>query len=109
MSQPRSCACFTQKAKSRRFITDVPLTDDLQCDGATQIDIERLVSDPHRAATQLNRFPVFTHHQLVVVKSLRCPLLRRRVDRLLERRCAGLRCARESPAKHADWTELHCP
>jgi hypothetical protein len=107
MPQPRSCAGFTQKAEPRRFITDVPLTDDLQCHGATQIDIERLVSDPHCAATQFDRFPVFAHHQLVVVKSLRW-LFRRRLDSLLERRRTGLRRTRESPAKHAHRAELHC-
>ena len=31
--------------------------------GTVQIDIERLVSDPHRTATQLDRFPVFARHQ----------------------------------------------
>jgi hypothetical protein len=36
-----------------------------------QIDVERLVSHPHRATTQFERFSVFTRHQLVVVKSFR--------------------------------------
>ena len=38
--------------------------------GTVQIDTERLVSDPHHTATQLDRFPVFAHHQIVVLKAL---------------------------------------
>ena len=70
MSQPRSCPGFTHKPKPRRFITHVPLTDDFQGHRTTQIDVERLVSYPHRTATQLDRFLVFTRHQFVVVKPL---------------------------------------
>src|SRR4029077_4049485 len=83
------------------------LADDLQCYGTAQIDIERLVSDPHRAATQLDRFPVFTRHQFEVLIPLH-RLFRCRLDRFLERRHAGLRRAWKSLAKHAYRTEFHC-
>ena len=48
-----------------------------------QIDVERLVSDAHRTATQLDRFPVFARHQFIVLKSLR-RLFRCRLDCILE-------------------------
>src|SRR5271165_3718922 len=73
---------FAQKPKPGGFITQVSLADDLQCHEAVQIDVERLVSHPHRATTQFERFPVFAHHQLVVVKSFRW-LVRCRLDRFL--------------------------
>src|SRR5580700_785910 len=108
MPQPRSRTGFTQKTKPRRFITEISLADGFQCHGAVQIDVERLVSDPHRTATQLDRFSVFALHQLIVLKSLRC-LFRRRLECIPRRRLAGLNVASESLAKHADRTEFHCP
>ena len=87
MAQPRSCACFAEKAKPCRFVTEVSLTDDLQSHRAAQIDIERLVRDPHRTATQLNRLPVLASRQLVVIKSPSW-LVRRWLDRILESRLA---------------------
>src|ERR1700747_2035587 len=107
MPQPRRRPGFSHKAEPRRFITEISLTDDFQCHGAAQIYIERLVSDSHRTATQLNRLPVLARHQLVVVKSLYWPF-RCRLDCLLERRHAGLHRARDSCAKHADRAEFHC-
>src|SRR6516225_10080516 len=68
VTNARRRAGFAQKTKPRRFIPEISLTDDFQCYGAVEIDVERLVSDPHRAATQLNRFPIFARHQLVVLK-----------------------------------------
>src|SRR5271156_398096 len=97
---------LTQETNPRRIITQVSLADDLQCHYAVQIDVERFVSDPHRAAAQLERFPVFAHHQLVVLKSLR-RLFRYLLDRFLERRLAGFNPADEPLAKHAYRTELH--
>ena len=69
-----------------------------------QIDIDRLVGDAHRAATQLDRCPVLSPDQLIVLKSFdrRC-----RLYRLLGRRRAAFRRARESRAKHADRAEFH--
>ena len=46
------------------------VADDLQRHRTVKIYVERFVSHPHRTATQLDRFPVFARHQLVVVKSL---------------------------------------
>ena len=83
-------------------------TDDFQSHGAAQIDVERLVCYTHRTAAQFHRFPVSARLQLVVVKWLR-RLFGSRLGCLLERRRAGLRCARESPAKHADRAEFHRP
>src|SRR6516165_8397548 len=99
---------LAQKAKPRRFITEISLADDFQCHGAVQIDVEPLVSDPHRSATQLDRFPVFARHQLVVVKSLRW-LVRYRFERILSRRLAGLNPTAKALTKHADRAEFHCP
>ena len=108
MTNARRRARFAQKTKPRRFVTEISFADDFQCHGAVQIDVERFVSDPHRTATQLDRFPVFARHQFIVLKSLRC-LFRCRLDRILgSRRLAGLNPASESLAKHADRTEFHC-
>ena len=73
MANARRRSGFAQKTKPRRFITEISVADDFQCHGTVQIDVERLVSDPHRTATQLERFPVFARHQLVMLKSFRCP------------------------------------
>ena len=83
------CTGFTQKTKASRFITQISLADEFQCHRAVQIDVERLVSDPHRAATQLDWFPVFARHQLVVVKSLRW-LVGYRLEGIPKRRLPGL-------------------
>src|SRR6516162_6163450 len=98
---------LAQETKSCRFVTEISLADDFKCHGAAQIDVERLVSDPHRAATQLDWFPVFARHQLVVVKSLRW-LVWSRLNRFLGRTLAGLNAASKTLAEHADRTELHC-
>jgi hypothetical protein len=97
---------LTQKAKPWRFITEISLANDFQSHGAAQIDVERLVSDPHRAATQLDRFPAFARHQLVVVESLRW-LVRYRLERILSRRLAGRNATAKSLPKQADRTEFH--
>ena len=85
MTQSRRRAGFAQKTKPRQFITEILFADDLQRHRASEIDVERLVSDPHRAATQLDRFPIFTRYQLVVLKSIRW-LVRCRLNCFLERR-----------------------
>src|SRR5258708_1981887 len=105
MPQPRRGAGFTQKAKPRRFVTEVSLSNDFQCHWAVQIDVERLVGDPHCTATQLDRFPVFALHQFVMLKSLSC-LFQRRLDRFLDRRLAGLNPASKTLAKHAYRTKF---
>src|SRR5580704_56647 len=107
MSQPRSCACFTQKTKSRCFITHVLLADDLQCYGTAQIDVERLVSDAHRTATQLDWLPVFALDQLIVLKSLQ-RLFQCRLHSILETRPARRNPIGKSLAQQADRTEFHC-
>src|SRR5262249_47425575 len=107
MSDFRSRACFAEETKPRRFVTQISLVDDFQCHGALQIDVERLVSDPHCTATQLDRSTVFTRDQSVMLKML-FHLFGCRVYRNLgSRRLAGLNPARQSLAKHAHWTELH--
>src|SRR5271166_4020819 len=57
VTNARRSAGFPQKTKSRRFITEVSLADDFQCHGAVQVDVERLISDAHGTATQLDRSP----------------------------------------------------
>jgi hypothetical protein len=59
--------------------------------GAMQIDVEGLVRDAHRTATQLDRFPVFASHQFILLNSwphvFRCC----RLDHIVgSRRLAGL-------------------
>jgi len=49
-----------------------------------KIDVERLVSDPHRTATQLDGSTVLAGHQFI---SLRW-LVRYRLERILTRRLA---------------------
>ena len=99
---------LAQKAKPRRFIPEILFADDLQSHRASEIDVERFVSDPHRTATQLDRFPIFTRDQSVMLKTL-FRLFGCRVHRDLgSRRLAGLYTARQSLAEHTDRAELHC-
>ena len=62
---------FAQETKPSRFVTEIFFADDFQCHGTSQIDIERFVSDPHRTATQLDRFSIFVGHQLIMLKPMR--------------------------------------
>src|SRR5271165_2156564 len=108
MPQPCRPAGFAQKTKPRRFITEISFADDFQCHGTVQIDVESFVSNAHRTATQLDRFPILAVDQLVVLKSLRRLSRCCRLDRFLgSRRLAGFDPAGESLAKHADRTEFH--
>src|SRR6516164_5060089 len=99
---------LAQETKPYRFVTEISLADDFQRHRAVQIDVQRLVCDPHRAATQLDRFPGFARYQLVVLKSFWW-LVRFPLDRLLERRLARLNAASKTFAKHADRAEFHRP
>src|SRR6516164_7499820 len=97
---------LAQETKPYRFVTEISLADDFQRHRAVQIDVQRLVCDPHRAATQLDRFPGFARYQLVVLKSFWW-LVRCRLDRPLERRLAGLSAASETLTEQANRTEFH--
>jgi|SRR6516162_5964892 len=67
-----------------------------------------VVSDTHRTATQLDWFPIFARHQLVVVKSLHRLFRGCRRDRVLgSRRLPRRNRASKSLLKHADRTEFH--
>ena len=71
-----------------------------------QVDIERLIGDAHRAATQLDWFPVLRRQQLVMLKARR-PAVRRSLKRLLRRRLAGVGLlAGQHIADKADGTEV---
>src|SRR3978361_312908 len=76
---------FAQETKLGRLITQISLADEFQCDGAVQIDVERLVSDPHRTATQLDRSTVFGLEEFVMLKAHRHRFSRRRGHRLPRR------------------------
>jgi hypothetical protein len=76
-----------------------------QCHGAVKIDVDRFVSDPHRTATQLDRFPAFACHKLIVLESLQL-LFRCRLQ-CVPRSLAGLNPASKTLAKHAYRTECH--
>src|SRR5208337_1283231 len=106
MTDTRRRTGFAEKTKPCRFITEISFTDDFQSHRAVQINVERLVSDAHCTATQLDRFPVFARHQLVVVKSLRW-LLRHRLECIPRRRLAGFNPASKTLAEHAYRTEFH--
>ena len=103
----RRRAGLAQKTKPHRFITEVSLANDFQRHRASQIYVERFVSDPHRAATQLDRLPVFASHQFIMLKAL-SRLFQRGLDRILgSRRLTGLNPASESLAQHAHRTGFH--
>ena len=94
--------------KGDRLLAEVSITDDFQCHGAAQIDVERLVCDAHRTATQFDWLPLFAHHQLVMIKPLGWPS-RYWLERILSNRgLAGLNPVSESLPKHADRAEFHC-
>src|SRR5262249_27593594 len=102
--RPRS----PQETKPRRLVTEISLADDFKRHGTLQIDVECLVSDPHRTATQLDWFPVLIRHQFVVLKSLRWLFRCCRLDRILGSRSpAGLNPTGKTPTEHTDWTEFH--
>src|SRR5215475_12638062 len=96
--RPRS----PEETKPGRLVTEISLADDFKRHGTLQVDVECLVSDPHRTATQLDRFPVLTRHQLVVLKSLRWLFRYCRLDRILGNRSP----TGKTPTEHADWTEF---
>src|SRR5208282_768133 len=105
------CCCpgLAHKAKPRRLIAEISLADDFQCHRAVQIDVERLVCDAHRTATQLDRFPVFTCHQFIMLESLHRLFRWCWLDAILgSNRLAGLNPTTESLAQHADRAEFHC-
>src|SRR6516162_10430855 len=107
MMDARRRTGFAEKTKPCRFITEISVADDFQCHWAVQIDVERLVSDPHRTATQLDWFPVFAPHQFIMLKAFRW-LVRCRLDRNVRNSLPGLNPAGKTLAKHADRTEFHC-
>src|SRR5258708_25145006 len=108
MTNTGRCARLAQKTKARRLVSKIAFADDLQRHGTSQIDVERFVSDAHRAAAQLDRRPVFSQCKFIMLKSLR-RVFRRRLDRIFRSRLAGLNFFIESLAKHAHRTEFHCP
>ena len=71
MTNAGSGTRFAHETKSSRFVTEISLIDDFQCHGASKIDVQRFVSDPHRAATQLDRPPIFALDNFKVLKTFR--------------------------------------
>ena len=47
-----------------------PLAARSESGNAMQIDLDRLVNDPHRSATQINGLIAFARHQFIMLKSL---------------------------------------
>ena len=47
-----------------------PLAARSESGNAMQIDVERLVGNPHRSATQLGGFTAFARHQFIMLKAL---------------------------------------
>ena len=108
MTNARRRAGFAQKTKPRRFITEIFFADDFQCHGAVQIDVDRFVSDPHRTATQLDRFPVFALQEFIIIKPVYFQLGRGLAEGLFGRKLEWFNFFIQSSAEHADWTELRC-
>src|ERR1700730_13244756 len=107
MPQSRRRAGFAQKAKSSGLIIKIFFADDFQGYGAVQINVERLVSYAHCTATQLDRFPVFARHQLIMLEAL-VRLFRCRLDRFFRTRGPpGVYRASETHPEHAYWAEFH--
>ena len=69
MTDARRRTRFPQETKPRRFVTEILFADDFQCHGAAQIDVECLVGDAHRTATQLERFSVLVQHYFIVFEA----------------------------------------
>ncbi len=99
-------ARFAQETKPSRFVTEVSFADDFQCHGASQIDVDRFVSDPHRTATQLDRFPVFVRNQFIMLEPVRHA--RGVVSARSSEEDSSDSLLHESLAKHAHRTEFHC-
>src|SRR6516164_3599014 len=98
---------FAQETKPRRLITQVSFANNLQRHRASEIDVERFVSNPHRTATQLDRFAVFIRRQLVVLKAVSWLFRCRRLECTLGRRLAGHNPTSKTLAEHANRTEFH--
>src|SRR6201987_2949002 len=98
---------FPQKTKPGRLVTEISLAHDFKRHGTLQIDVERLVSNPHRTATQLERGPVFACHKLIVLESLQ-RLFWRRLECIPRQRLGRLNPTGKTLAKQAYRTEFHC-
>ena len=57
MTDARSGARFPQETKPGRLVTKIFFADDFESYRASQIDVERFVSDTHRTATQFDGWP----------------------------------------------------
>src|SRR6516164_9654774 len=101
--RPRS----PQETKPGRLVTEILLADDFKRHGTLQIDVERAVSNPHRTATQLDRFPVFACHKLIALESLQ-RLFWCRLECIPRRRLGRLNPTGKTLAKQAHRTEFHC-
>src|ERR1700722_13197670 len=99
-------ACLPQETQPCQVITQMFFADDFQCHGAAQIDVECLVSDSHGTATQLDWFPIFPRHQLIVLKSFRY-LFQCWIDLFTERRPARFNPGSKPLAKRAYRTEFY--
>src|ERR1700757_1766559 len=99
---------FPQKTKPGRLVTEISLANDFKRHGTLQIDVERLVSNPHRTATQLDRFSVFACHKLIVLESLQRLFWCRLECILGSKGLAGLNLTGKTLAKQAYRTEFHC-
>ena len=78
MTYASSGAGLSYKSSARRFIANESSVDDLQRYGTSKIDVDRLVSNAHRATTELERFSIVVRQDLVMFEAE----LRWRKDRL---------------------------
>ena len=108
MPDARRRSRLPQKTKPCHLIAKISFADDFQCHGAVQIDVDRLVSDPHRTATQLNRFPVFVLQKFIIIKPVYFQLGRGLAGGVFGRKLKWFNFFIQSSAEHADWTELRC-
>src|SRR6266481_2628215 len=87
MTEASCRARLAHKTKSHRLVSEIPFVDDLQCHRTAQIDVKRFIRDAHRAATQLDRTPVFALQQFIILETL-CSWFQCGLDCILQRRCA---------------------
>src|SRR4051794_18940507 len=65
-----SCgASFSHKASAHRFITQELSANHLQRHCASKIDVNRFVSNAHRATTELERFSIVARQDLVMFEA----------------------------------------
>lgn len=99
---------FSQKTKSREFVSEMLLADDFQRYRASEVDVDCLVSDPHGATTQFDRRSIAIPRQIIMLESME-PFFGWPHDSIVRQRLAEVDLTCQSPAKHANGAEFVIP